>query len=213
MGKFRDLTGMKFGRLTVISRAEDYVSPNGRHRVQWVCRCDCGVEKIVLGEALTSGRTISCGCAHREIASRSNQTHGKTDTRLYGVWCAMKRRCHNSNAPEYARYGGRGISICEEWDKSFETFETWALSTGYDPDAKRGECTLDRIDNNGNYCPANCRWVSQRDQMNNVSYNRLIPHNGETHTLAEWAREYNIPYARLSQRINRYGYSFEESLK
>ena len=213
MGKFRDLTGMKFGRLTVISRAEDYVSPNGRHRVQWVCRCDCGVEKIVLGEALTSGRTISCGCAHREIASRSNQTHGKTDTRLYGVWCAMKRRCHNSNVPEYARYGGRGISICEEWDKSFETFEIWALSTGYDPDAKRGECTLDRIDNNGNYCPANCRWVSQRDQMNNVSYNRLITHNGETHTLAEWAREYNIPYARLSQRISRYGYSFEESLK
>lgn len=204
---------MKFGRLTVISRAEDYVSPNGKHRIQWMCRCDCGIEKIVLGEALTSGRTISCGCAQKEIASRFNQTHGKTNTRLYGVWCAMKRRCHNSNVPEYPRYGGRGISICEEWDRSFETFEAWAMVNGYDPSAERGKCTLDRIDNNGNYCPDNCRWVTQRDQMSNVSYNRLITYNGETHTLAEWAREYNIPYARLSQRINRYGYSLEESLK
>ena len=106
MGRFLDLTGRKFGRLTVVSSAENAYRPNGKPRRRWNCVCDCGSEKIVYGENLTQGKTLSCGCMQKERASQMRMTHGNTNSRLYGVRSAMKRRCYNSDVPEYHRYGG-----------------------------------------------------------------------------------------------------------
>ena len=211
MGTFKNLTGMRFGRLTVLGLSDDYVAPNGKHRKQYKCLCDCGSEKVIIGENLSRGLTLSCGCLQKERASQSNTKHGETDSRLYNIWCAMKRRCLNPNVPEYLLYGGRGISICDAW-MDYSNFSNWANNTGYDSNAKRGQCTIDRIDVDGDYCPENCRWVTQQEQMNNVRYNHYVTYNGETHTIAEWARLYNMPYAKLSQRLNRYGYDIEKAL-
>lgn len=207
----KDLTGMKFGRLTVLCRAEDRVYKDGRKRIAWNCRCDCGNTKEVLGENLKSGYTKSCGCLQKEKAAMAQLKHGEADSRLYNVWSAIKRRCFNSTVPEYHRYGGRGITMCNEW-LDYEVFSNWARANGYRDDAPRGECTIDRIDNNGDYCPDNCRWVNQQDQMNNVSYNHYVTYNGENHTVAEWSRIYNIPYTRLLQRLNRYKMTPEKAL-
>lgn len=211
MGRFKDLTGMRFGRLTVVELVDDYVSPKGKHRKQYKCLCDCGTEKVIIGENLSRGLTLSCGCLQKERGAEANRTHGDTDSRLYNVWCAMKRRCLNPNVPEYPLYGGRGIKICDEW-MEYPNFYNWSYETGYDPNAPRGQCTLDRIDVNKGYCPENCRWVTQQEQMNNVRYNHYETYNGETHTIAEWARIYNIPYYRLEQRLTRYGYNIEQAL-
>lgn len=212
MGKAVDLTGQKFGRLTVVSQAESVYRKNGKPRRRWNCICDCGTERTIYGESLTRGLTLSCGCLQKERASECITTHGETDSRLYGVWCAMKRRCYNPNVPEYHRYGGRGIVICDTWREDYMAFSRWARESGYDESACRGECTLDRIDNDGPYSPDNCRWVTQSEQMNNVSYNRILEYNGEVHTVAEWAKIYDMPYGKLLQRLNRYGYSIQQAL-
>ncbi len=169
-------------------------------------------KKSYFRRKLDKGISAILWVLQKERASKANKTHGKADSRLYNIWCAIKRRCCNSNVPEYRLYGGRGISICDEWKGNYVAFEKWAINNGYDENAPRGECTIDRINNDGNYCPENCRWVSQQEQMNNVDYDHRIEYNGETHTIAEWARIYDMPYARLAQRINRYGYDFETAI-
>lgn len=211
MSSFKNLIGSRFGRLTVVDLADDYVDPRGRHRKRYKCVCDCGNEKIIIGESLSRGLTLSCGCLQKERASDSRTTHGLTNSRLYHVWCGMKRRCNNPKEKHYSLYGGRGIKVCEEW-MSFENFYQWSMTHGYQDDVDRGVCTLDRIDVNGDYEPDNCRWATQQEQMNNVRYNRRITYNGETHTIAEWAREYDMPYQKLRQRISRYGYDIERAL-
>lgn len=208
----KNLVGERFGRLTVIAPAEDFIRKDGRHRARWLCRCDCGNEKVVYGENLTRNVTKSCGCLQKERASETKTVHGDTDSRLYGVWCAIKRRCFNEEDPAYHRYGGRGIIMCEEWKNDYSSFREWALNHGYDINALRGECTIDRIDNDKGYYPDNCRWTDQKTQMSNVSYNHYETYNGETHTIAEWARKYNMPYSKLFQRVSYYGYTMEEAL-
>lgn len=212
MGKYIDLADRRFGRLVVIRRAEDHIQSNGRHRAMWTCKCDCGKEVAVAGDNLRGGLTQSCGCLQKERASKTCAKHLSTDSRLYNVWSAMKRRCCNHTVPEYLLYGGRGISICDEWKDDFGCFQSWAIENGYNPKANRSECTIDRVDVNGDYSPENCRFVSQQEQMNNVRYNHRLEYNGETHTIAEWARLYNMSYSKLSQRINRYGYTVEQAL-
>ncbi len=150
--------GMRFGRLVV----EKYVGNS-----QWLCLCDCGNRTTVYTSALNRGATQSCGCLHVERASEANATHGKSRTRLYRVWAGMKERCLNSNATNYSSYGGRGIGVCDEWRDSYEEFEKWAMASGYDPSAKFSECSLDRIDNDRDYCPDNCRWVTYAKQAQN----------------------------------------------
>lgn len=162
-----DRTGQHFGRLTVISRASDYVAPNGDHHVMWLCQCSCGNTTIVDTGALVKGHTKSCGCLHRENLSRGNKTHGGCHDRLYKVYYNMKNRCLNANSQDYKYYGGRGITICNEWLKDYVAFRQWAYSSGYDKDAEHGKCTLDRIDVNGNYEPNNCRWVDMATQCRN----------------------------------------------
>lgn len=163
----KDLAGRRFGRLTVIKRSGTSKS----HSVVWLCRCDCGNLCEISSTCLIHGHTRSCGCygiERRTAASvAANKTHGMSKDRLYTVWSSMKQRCGNPNAHEYENYGGRGISVCDEWSSSFEAFCEWAYSHGYDPNAPRGKCTIDRIDVNGNYEPSNCRFVDMKVQCRN----------------------------------------------
>lgn len=213
MGKFKDLTGQRFGRLTVIKRGENYITPHsGKPRARWICQCDCGNESLVLGEALTRHLVVSCGCFQKEKASAQFTTHGQTNSRLYNVWCAMKRRCYNPNVKEFPLYGGRGITMCDEWKNDYTSFAQWALSHGYDENAPRGQCTIDRIDTNGNYEPNNCRFITQQEQMNNVRYNHYLEYNNEVHTIAEWGRILNISAEKITNRINKLGWTPERAL-
>lgn len=161
-----DLTGKRFGHLTVIERASN-TNCNGHITTRWVCRCDCGTEKVISGKHLKSGAVISCGCIGQEHSRAAKITHGKAHSRLYGVWCNMKNRCYNPNVSCYKRYGGRGIGVCDEWKNSFQAFYEWAKKTGYDETAQYGECSIDRIDNDGDYTPENCRWVDFKTQAQN----------------------------------------------
>ncbi len=172
MGKFIDLTGQRFGRLTITGQA-----PPKYGRVAWRCICECGNTVVCTSNDLRRGSVSSCGCLRKEVAAAKSHTaglirgtqlekHGFSRTRLYGVWKNMHQRCTNPNNKSYPDYGGRGISVCPEWD-DFSTFHKWAMETGYDPYAQFGECTIDRINNDDGYKPQNCRWVTLNTQANN----------------------------------------------
>lgn len=158
---YRDLSGMKFSKLTVLKRAKDRLDK----RVRWECVCECGKKSEVITYALKSGQTRSCGCLHKPPIE-ANITHGGSKERLYRVWNSMRYRCENPNCKEFSYYGGRGIRVCVEW-KNYAAFREWAIANGYDEFAPRGNCTLDRIDTNGDYCPENCRWVDMHEQSLN----------------------------------------------
>ena len=244
MGSFIDLTGQKFGMLTVMGRGDDYVSPSGKRRPRWICRCecggialcqsgtlkngrtrscgclqkkqaseraktgdnrrldisgqrfgrltavknlgsnhgrcniwlckcDCGNEVKIPTDSLRSGNTKSCGCLRDELISHVNAKHNKSKcNRLYNVWVGMRQRCNDKNHKSYANYGGRGISVCDEWS-DYLKFEKWAVENGYNESAQYGECTIDRIDVNGNYEPNNCRWVDLLTQSLNKRNSRV----------------------------------------
>lgn len=204
MGKFIDLTGQRFGKWTVVKRLEN----NKNNKAMWLCRCDCGTEKAVLGESLKSRKSQNCGCGRKESVAARNRKNRKYECRgrLYHIWTGIKQRCFNPNEPAYPRYGGRGIVVCDEWKDNFGVFRTWAFASGYNDDL-----SLDRIDNNGNYEPSNCRWATGVEQNNNRRNNYLITYNGETHTMPEWARITGICYGTLKTRIRK-GWSPERAL-
>ena len=158
---YNNLTGRRFGRLVVIKR----VSPVGS-KVRWLCRCDCGAEKDIGAYELTSGNTRSCGCLQGE-ARHWRRNHDGRGTRLYGVWKGMKSRCYTKSNSSYKHYGARGIKVCDEWRDSYQAFHDWAFANGYDPNAPYGQCTIDRIDVDGDYEPSNCRWVDAATQNAN----------------------------------------------
>ena len=202
--RVQDLTGQTFNALTVLYRAE-----NRGRRVMWHCRCACGNELDVWAKHLKDGQK-SCGCMTKKILSECRTTHGGSRTRLFGVWRHMQERCNNPNHKSYARYGGRGVKVCKEWDH-FEAFRDWALQSGYDEKAELMKCTIDRIDNEKGYSPTNCRWVSAKEQANNRSNNRFITLHDETHTVAEWADITGIPHTAIRARLKK-GWSEERAL-
>lgn len=197
------MIGTRFERLFVIGRTEDYVAPSGGVHKKYVCVCDCGNRVDVLKEHLTSGRQKSCGCLKSE---NGRPTHREIHTRLYKIWGNMCNRCSNPNNPAWNRYGGRGITVCDEWRSSFENFRDWARANGY-----AENLTIDRRDNDAGYNPSNCRWVDDYIQANNKRNNHMITYNGKTKTLAEWATELNIPYKTLHRRIAELHWSVERA--
>lgn len=201
MGKLSDLTGLKFGRLTVIQRSG---TKNGH--VAWLCKCDCGKTIVTIGNLLKSGKSKSCGCKKIETCGDTHRVHGKSNTRLYIAWQHMKQRCCNTQNDRYKYYGGRGISICDDW-MQFEPFEQWALSNGYED-----ELTIDRIDVNGDYCPENCRWVTWETQQNNKRNNNIIEAFGEKRTLAEWSKISGVNRTTIQKRINVCGQTPEKAM-
>lgn len=203
--KLIDLIGEKYGRLTVIARAEN----NGR-RTMWLCKCDYGKEVVVRGENLRSGNTKSCGCI--SIEHPNHTKHGMSRSRLAGVYNAMKSRCYNKNNWEYDKYGGSGITICDEWLNDRTKFFDWAYKNGYDDCAKPYDCTIDRIDVRKGYCPENCRFVNMYVQANNTTRNVYYEYNGKSHTLPEWSRITGIKSSVLYSRINKLGWSINNAL-
>ena len=155
-----NLIGQRFGKLTVVGR--DYSQSGAGRHARWICKCDCGNTKSILSTSLRGGQQ-SCGCKVVE----DHLDHGFTGTRLYNVWNCMKQRCGNPNNKNYPEYGQRGISVCEEWKRDYLSFRTWAIENGYDESAPRGLCTIDRIDNDGDYNPENCRIVNMKQQCAN----------------------------------------------
>ena len=203
MPKLIDLTGQRFGRLVVIERVEN--SADGRAR--WLCRCDCGQSKTVLGEHLKKGRTKSCGCAKSESSSKRFKKHGGRNSKLYRIWSNMKDRCNNPDCKVYSDYGGRGIKVCKEWIDDFSAFQKWALANGY----KEG-LTIDRKDNDKGYSPDNCRWTDRKIQGNNKRNCRYITYKGQRKTVAEWSDITGIPHDTLLYRLN-HGWETERILK
>lgn len=186
--------GDKFNDVTIIQEVER--AQNGDRR--FLCKCFCGNSFETRLKHLRTGGVKSCGCLRPK---------GKTSTRkrerLYEVWNTMKSRCYNPNFIEYPRYGGKGISVCDEWKCDYKSFRKWAYENGYDENAPRGKCTIDRIDSNGNYEPSNCRWVDFKIQSNNTKRNHLVTYNGETHTIQEWSEITGISYYVLRSRVSK----------
>ena len=197
----KDLTKMKFGRLTVLER----VSKMGEH-AKYRCKCDCGTTIIVEGGNLVTGATKSCGCIRSEMVTASSTKHGGRKTKLYKVWRNMLNRCNNPKNKEYHCYGGRGIKVCPEWATDFSAFRDWALSNGY-----HESLTIERIDVNAGYFPENCMWADRYIQSRNRTNNRKISFQGRTMILVDWAKETGFSESTIRRRLNR-GWSVERAL-
>lgn len=205
---FKDLTGIKFNRWLVIARLKN----NKQGRAMWLCQCDCGNLGKVTTSDLINGKSKSCGCLNIEFIAQLNKTHGKTHTRLFNVWQCMIARCYNANRSNYKNYGGRGITVCDEWKNDFMNFYNWAMQNGYDETALRGKCTIDRINNDGNYEPDNCRWVTLKSQCSNRRTNKFVTYNGVTKTIKQWSYECDIPYTTLYHRVVTAKWDIEKAL-
>lgn len=196
--------GMRFDHLTTIKKVSEKVYSDGKHRMPfWLCQCDCGNTVVVSARGLTENCHHSCGCYNKEVLIAKNTKHSCFHERLYSVWNAMKTRCRNKNNKDY---GGRGITFCDEW-KDYTNFRNWAMANGY-----KDNLEIDRIDNNGNYEPSNCRWVTRRENLNNRRVTALVTYNGKTQGLAEWARELGVKHSTLYYRIYKRGWSLERAL-
>lgn len=194
--KLIDLTGQKFGRLTVLEMSTNQTDGD----VVWKCRCDCGNYSEVVAGHLKSGHTKSCGCLVKETTSKVFKTHGMTETRLYRIYKKMYRRCYCSQTKWYENYGGRGITICQEWlgKSGFVNFAKWALSNGY-----ADNLSIDRKDNNKGYSPDNCRWATAKEQANNTRSTVFLTYKGETKPASEWSEITGISQDTLTGRKRR----------
>lgn len=200
-------SGEKFNKLTVIEL--DHITSKLRKNGQtsnieyYKCQCECGNIVLVQKACLKNNHVQSCGCLN--LANHTK--HNGKGTRLYRIWVGIKTRCNNPNSDAYMNYGGRGIKICDEWMQDFTKFRNWANLAGY-----KNDLSIDRIDNNGNYEPTNCRWVKTKEQNNNRRTNHYITYNNKTYTIAEWAQLRNIRPDTLRNRIVKHNWSIEKAL-
>ena len=201
--KFIDITGQRFGRLTV----QEFDGREDTH-YYWKCVCDCGNVRRVGRTHLRNGHTKSCGCLSKEVTSKRSIIHGHCRDGLislvYTAWTLMMQRCYNHNHPFYKNYGGRGIKVCERW----HTFENFYEDMGERPLGM----TLDRKDNDGDYCKENCRWATREEQANNRRSNVWYTHEGETKTIAQWAHFLGMRDGTLRQRLKKNGWSMERAI-
>lgn len=189
------MVGKKFGMLTILEETNKRTKNGGN--IIYKCKCDCGNITYVASNNLTKGnhKTVSCGCYNKLIKTK----HNLSGTRIYDCYVNIKQRCYNKKCKSYKDYGARGIKMCQEWkdkEKGFINFYKWAIENGY-----KENLTIDRINNNGNYEPSNCRWVLMKEQMNNTRRSHYIIYNGEIKTIAEWSRILNINYSTLYNNI------------
>lgn len=202
MSKFIDLTGQKFGRLTVIKK----VGSSKNKSVLWLCKCDCGSEIVVTSNNLRTGNSKSCGCLATDIRKKLCTKHGLKYTRIYNIWRAMKQRCYNKNAKNYKNYGARGIKICDEWLQNFKNFYDWAMKNDY-----AENLSIDRIDVNGNYEPKNCRWITLQEQNNNRRSNNNITFGEKTQNLTQWCKLLNIKKHKIYASMEK-GHSCNDAI-
>lgn len=209
-----------------IGRKNNYLTVIGITRLQnkhraFACMCDCGEITVIEPTMWDRGIVKSCGCKHNELLSIAfKKDNPVSKERLYNVYTGMKQRCYNPKCDSYRNYGGRGIIICDEWLESYENFRDWALKTGYDKNAKRGDCTIDRIDVNGNYEPSNCRWVDMVTQANNKrpsserkKRGRKYNYKGKEYTMSELSEKFNTSEMALRYRMNVKGMTLEQALE
>ena len=199
----QDLVGKRYGRLVVISRADN----NCHGDVMWKCRCDCGNFAVVRANSLRSGKTKSCGCLQKNVVANMKRTHGLSNTRLFRIWQAMKQRCYNEKKNYYELYGGKGISVCDEWKADFLSFYNWSMANGYD-DSK----SIDRIDSAKNYSPDNCRWASPSVQSSNKRDNNIVFYHGMSDTFTGMCRTLNVNRSTIQKRCRIYDCTFEEAV-
>ena len=199
MPSFIDLIGRRFGKLVVLERTENL----GRYTA-WVCLCDCGKKRIVRGSSLKTGYTASCGCLLAERNSARLKTHGESRSRLHRIWCSMLNRCRNKNAQNYYFYGGRGIHVCKEWEL-YQNFRDLALKNGYEDHLQ-----IDRIDNDGNYTPDNCRFVTPQKNSCNRRNNYKVTVNGSTYIASVAARIFNVSEYTIYWWIKNKGLEYAE---
>lgn len=199
MPKPMDLSGKRFGYLTAVR-----LSKNRKHNCRlWVCECDCGNVIEVRVADLVNGNTKSCGCYQKERARNAKTKHGYRSERLYGIWCNMKSRCSNQKTKSYKNYGGRGITVCDEWSESFTSFRKWALENGYS-----NGLTIERVDVNKGYSPENCSFIPKSEQSRNTRRCHFVTYKGETKTLSEWSNE--LHFGRTNFRNKRKYFDTDE---
>jgi len=202
MGNFIDLTGEIFGRWKVLRRSNKKSKRNG-DGVLWICECSCDAHTIkeVRGKELRKHVSTSCGCFSIEKLKERSTTHGKTHTRIYQIWLGMKKRCLNPKTKHYKNYGGRGIKICNEWlDKStgFMTFYNWSMQNNY-----KDHLSIDRINNDGNYEPGNCKWSTNIEQAKNKRTSHYLTFKGQTKIIMDWSHYIGINEAIIRGRIKK----------
>lgn len=202
--KFIDMTGMEFGRLTILQRVP---TPKHSRVTHWECMCECGKVMVTTRPNLINGHTVSCGCYALEVrrGNKHGVTHNESRTRLYHIWQSMKQRCYDENVEGYKWYGAVGVEVCEEW-MEYINFSKWAKSNGYNK-----KLTIDRIDVNGDYEPNNCKWSTTKEQNRNKTTTRYIEFEGHKRSLGEWSELLKIPMSTIVNRLNR-GCSPKEAL-
>jgi len=200
MSKLIDIIGNRYNNLVVVKRLE-----NAKGGVTvWECICDCGNTTKVRGKNLKNGSVKSCGCKNKEP---KHLIHNMSNTRLYREWYSIKSRCYNNKEDSYKNYGGRGITMCDDWKNSFVSFMNWALKNGYSD-----ELSIERNDVNGNYEPSNCTWIPLNRQSANRRSSYIIEYKGETHNLTDWCKRLDLPFKFIHNRIYKLGWSFEKAI-
>lgn len=198
--KPHEYIGLRFARLVIV----EYIAGIHGKKARARCKCDCGNEVTAIINNLTRGATKSCGCLNDETRVAVNTKHGLTESTEHQIWAGMLQRCMNPNHPQYHNYGGRGIRVCERWQE----FKNFLVDMGRRPSL---EYSLDRKDNNGDYCPGNCKWSTREEQCRNRRYNVRLTINGETKLLVEWAEEYGLKPATIRRRL-KVGYTPEQAV-